>query len=672
MGIHKKIRELSPLVLYTFDRLETYVAFETGDGYCVNKTEYDFPVLEITNSYMYQKSKDTNSIVPALSEIENNTRYGAMSSGRAELLTLGVNNNLSVPPKYVFTINSSSTYGFADLTENADMYVNDTYSVHFQLSGKSIPGISTTSPYHLVPEYLNCQGAFGAYSKTELSGGFNSLGQVTSSVGYTLMTQDDILIVNQMYFGLCSYADIKIDTKYTEFVYPYPFYYGLNYNTNRLYEVFKLNEIVIYAQKYNEGISFFIYNTSTKRNIQVAVNENTIAMFTVVISDTTIKVYCNQYNYEFERGNKNINHQLHVGIKTEWLPRIVTINKIPTTVFESTSPNITVNADNIALYNREITLYEHTDLYYSNFKYITIFKIMGFTQLYDFATLYDVKTRYIEDNVSITNVMGGSSSLKVQSNNKYLPYVVRNDSTDFEYSFKCTKYASIQSGRNSSNGLVSMLGGGVKTLMFIFKTSDQQGMLFSNSLYESPISSNISILISYGYAEIWVGGLLRSRISEMANNEWHNVFIVFDSISNKTLFYIDQKEYYKHSGNALSSAGTTIFGNAIPGNNDLECDFALIGTSINTLDTESIDHCLNNSKVAYSARGQITLNNVAVGTNVFIYNRLTGQLIEKVKSELIDGTFVYTNRFPYTITVIVADSTLINGKSYIVDPVEIE
>lgn len=116
----------------------------------------------------------------------------------------------------------------------------------------------------------------------------------------------------------------------------------------------------------------------------------------------------------------------------------------------------------------------------------------------------------------------------------------------------------------------------------------------------------------------------------------------------------------------------TLFGNGIPGNNDLEVDFALIGVSSKQLLPQDIGVFIDASKFAYSAHGQITLNNIAVGTNVFIYNRHSGELIEKIQSDSADGTFTYVNRYPYTISVIVAGSTLLSGKSYIVDPIEIE
>ena len=169
--------------------------------------------------------------------------------------------------------------------------------------------------------------------------------------------------------------------------------------------------------------------------------------------------------------------------------------------------------------------------------------------------------------------------------------------------------------------------------------------------------------------EVWVADDLAVRISDIANNEWHTMFITFGST---TSFYIDKVLYYKHPGALINTGAMTLFGNGIPGNNDLEVDFALIGVSSKQLLPEDIGVFINASKVAYSAHGQITLNNIAVGTNVFIYNRHSGALIEKIQSDNADGTFTYVNRYPYTISVIVADSTLLSGKSYIVDPVEIE
>ena len=162
---------------------------------------------------------------------------------------------------------------------------------------------------------------------------------------------------------------------------------------------------------------------------------------------------------------------------------------------------------------------------------------------------------------------------------------------------------------------------------------------------------------------------LVSRISDISNNEWHEVFITF---GNNTNFYIDKTLYYSHPRSVVNTNAVTLFGNALPGNTDLECEYALIGFSSRYLSPEDLDVLTAASKVAYSAYGQITLNNIAVGTNIFIYNRYTGALIEKVQSDSADGTFSYINRYPYTISVVVTDSTLISGKTYIVDPVEIE
>ena len=56
---------------------------------------------------------------------------------------------------------------------------------------------------------------------------------------------------------------------------------------------------------------------------------------------------------------------------------------------------------------------------------------------------------------------------------------------------------------------------------------------------------------------------------------------------------------------------------------------------------------------------------------MYICNHDTGELIEKLITDDNTGNFTYTNRFPYSITIIATDKTLLQGKSYIVDPVEI-
>ena len=68
----------------------------------------------------------------------------------------------------------------------------------------------------------------------------------------------------------------------------------------------------------------------------------------------------------------------------------------------------------------------------------------------------------------------------------------------------------------------------------------------------------------------------------------------------------------------------------------------------------------------------MTLNNIAIGTPVFVYNRDTGELIERITTSSENGNFVYYNKTPNTLSIVVADSTLTQGSSYIVDPVELQ
>ena len=91
---------------------------------------------------------------------------------------------------------------------------------------------------------------------------------------------------------------------------------------------------------------------------------------------------------------------------------------------------------------------------------------------------------------------------------------------------------------------------------------------------------------------------------------------------------------------------------------------------------KSISHLnivnLKQNTTLYEARGQVTINNVQIGTKIFIYDRATGNLIDTLYSDDVNGVFKYVNRTPYVLTIIVTDSGYLNGRSYIVDPIEIK
>lgn len=706
MGIHKNIRDLNPLVLYTFDRLESYIDPDTGDGYCVNRTEYDFPPLMIRNSGLFFKDLKLKTLQPALSEVEQNTKYQSFSSGPPNYVSMGyTDKNLLPKPAYEYKLNNGSVYANANLYEQMSLISSNysPYTVFFQFAAtphatSSNGGASISAPYYRLSPTINTVAYAGHFSYFELSGVDNKLlgsydeDAVSIGFGYSSDTYEhNVLVPQRISFGMGSVANIKYTEGYLKendtIPYPYSMYYGESYTVNRSVKVFQFGHILIYATRSNNDtvtLSMYQYNATNNAAIASCKDGEILSIFLVVKPTnglnshvdvyvngryaTTVSVYS---SWNINDPSNYYTSKLHLGIESEWVEAKSNIKDLELgfTLYESISPNMTVKFDNVSIFNRAITLDEMQLIYYTNYNYISIFKLFGYNQLYDFSELYSPSSvRYIEDNTVLNNILGGTSYLTVQSHQDYLPYVVKNNATDIEYTFKCTKYCSLQSQRTSYGNPTSMVRSGTGTISFMFKTSDEHGILFANSLYERS-AYNFVLLLSYGYLEVWVADDLAVRISDIANNEWHTMFITFGST---TSFYIDKVLYYKHPGALINTGAMTLFGNGIPGNNDLEVDFALIGVSSKQLLPEDIGVFIDASKVAYSTRGQITLNNIAVGTNVFIYNRHSGALIEKIQSDSADGTFTYVNRYPYTISVIVADSTLLIGKSYIVDPVEIE
>lgn len=677
MGVHKNIRDLNPLALYTFDRTEAYVEIETNTGYCANRTEYDFPPLMIKNSGLFYKGYDLKVIQPALSEIEQNTKYQSFSTGIPQYITLGYTN--AKAKAFQYTLNNGSVYADADLTDQMDMILSGTsYTVSFQFSAAAHTNPADV-PMHRIVEEIASTSYMGSYSYANISGVDNKLlsSPVSLYNGYFLEETNNNNIDSINGFGFRSTFDLTytlaIDKTVGPLPYPYPMYYQETYNTNKIVLVFKFRNIKLYAQAMssdNESVALYIYQNNNNDSYYplIYTTSNEIYSLFFVVTNTNIKIYINN-NSPISLGiqpENQFDNTLHVGIKSEWQLSNKIDKALNLPLYESVAPLFNMKIDNLAIYNREIDRAELLNIFYSNYNYISIFKQFGYYQLYDFSTLYDSKaTRYIENQTVIPDVISNSSYLISQSNESALPYVIKNKANDYEYVFKCTKKSSLQT--NNHYYPVSMISG-EGTLSFLFKTADLHGILFANTLYEYNIN-NVILLMSYGYLEIWVANTLVARISDMSNNEWHEVFITFGAETN---FYIDKVLYYKHNISLVNTTAITLFGNGLPGNNDLECDFALIGVSSQILNPFDMDIFTQSAKIAYSAYGQITLNNIAVGTNIFIYNRYSGVLIEKIKSDSADGTFSYTNRYPYTISVIVTDSTLLSGKSYIVDPVEIE
>lgn len=699
MGIHKNIRDTNPLVLYTFDRTESYIG-DYNTGYSVNKTEFDFEPLMIKNSALFYKVDDMKTLQPALSDIEQTTRYHSFSSGPPTFITMGYTQSFGSYSAYMYTLNNGSVYADANLADQMPLVMNgnNSYSIFMQFSGYAHTGQSNNAPLYRILSDIRSTAYFGMWSTFELTQSIedffkDSNDSIVFGLGYNSQLDEDMVLQPvSTGFGYYSTSSVVTTPFYRKEVpslpYPYPMYYRVSYNTSRYFKVFEYGHIRLYGLRSGNNVALYMhgYTTSTTAINYIyitTVADTDIASLYFVIDNPnsatpTCKIYINGAlaNQNIQLFSRTSTSQLNpftsmltVGIKTEWIKSSVVDIEQGLDLYESISPNITVRFDNIAIYNRVLTNNEISTLYYSNYNYITIHRLFGYYQLYDFAGLYTPgPTRYLESGTQIPEVINNTSYLYISSDKNSLPYVVKNNAVDFEYIFKTQKNSLITTGKNAYGVPISMIRSNTGTLSFMFRTSDSDGIIFSNSHYHT-VDKNFTYIMSFGYLELWIAGNQVFRISDIANNEWHSIVITFE---NETSFYVNGRLYHTHPDKLIDVNAVTVIGNSMPGNNDIEADYALIGVTSRVLRPSDMEVFQELSRVTYSAHGQVTLNNIAVGTNVFIYNRHTGALIEKLVSDSSDGLFTYVNRYPYTISVVVTDSTLISGKSYIVDPVELE
>ena len=80
----KYLGSLNPILLYTFDRDTTYQLGESV--YYTNISDYDAPVMEVTDTHLFRDNPNAVTITPALSLTETMTRYKSFSSGNLSLM----------------------------------------------------------------------------------------------------------------------------------------------------------------------------------------------------------------------------------------------------------------------------------------------------------------------------------------------------------------------------------------------------------------------------------------------------------------------------------------------------------------------------------------------------------------------------------------------------------
>lgn len=650
--------------------------------------ETDYPPLQMKMSGIFYKNENQKILFTSLSTVEFSSNYNSFGTGKLEYFSAKAV-NLSGAQTFTFKTNICSAYAETDYVDYLpSIKENNIYSIFFQTSAQGDTSLTGTYPIFVGSNDISPVSSFGYFSWAKFEED-NILVPDSASFGYSMIDGSDMSLFPGSTFGYSCLSILTFNDFGTNNPYRLPRQLNWvdlpnsNYSSSAIPKIyFTFGNIVLYYREQNSSSYQLGVSTSTGINYfyTLGYDKNINLYLEVNSSANTLKIIINK---EVFVGNFNLPVNSNTNFKIGYESKLekVTLNTADQAaiVYDGhriNAPLMTVKYDNISIFKRALTSNELAKLYDLNINYIERYAEYGYTQLYDFGHLYSpLSTKYPENGESLINLMGPTSYLKVDENSssiENMSYVKRYIDTGKEFAFVCREKVALSSFRTydtvaNDNVPISMIRG-TGTLSFMFKTTDLNGLLFASTHYEYT-EKNISIFFRDGNIEIWVYDLLRVTVGGYVDGEFHNIHIVFDTSS--TRFYLNSVLYYNHPSNCVDVNMMTMFGNGLPGIRDLDCEYALIGFSTKLLTPTEMNQFISNSTL-YSARGQITLNNIAIGTNVFIYNRDSGALIEKLKTGDIDGTFTYVNRYPYTISVVATDNTLLNGRTYIVDPVEVQ
>ncbi len=681
-GIHQYIKDLDPILLYTFDPLHSFVDLDSCTGVYINITETEFPPLELKNSGIYFKESFLKFIMPSLSYIENNSTKKSFSTGYPK----SISGSFRLPNETFirnYSFNNGSLYATADLNESDNIsFVDSPYTIFFQLKLTNINQLSPMMPYLLDADLIITNCYFGIFSYFEFYNP-NLLNNSSSNnyfgfESYALLYDE---VINKQYFGYNVTADLQYNKFKTlnEIVFNMPqmVYIPDSYTlTEALYSSTGLDKNYFRFRGCELNLLYNSIRLNNNNSVVLDYDRIYNIFFECHPNNPIIEVYVDKRSVGIISKNWfNNNNILKIGFITKLTPGYIT--QAPD-AYQINSPSVNMHIDNFAIYPRYLTKPEKDRLYDINRDYPDRFAEYGYTQLYTFEHFHDSKSqRYIENETQIPNIYGQSYLYAYTSNTltvDALPYVYRQNDTEIEYAYHNSKYSCLGSKRNYYNFYDSFFRSESKTISFRFKTSDQSGALFTIG-YQEHRSFNIGLLMNGGSLEIRCGDILRTSLTGIANGEWHSVFIVYDSVDIHTRIkiYVDDEIYVNHVNGGENTPplhAEVKFGTNLPGLS-LECDYAMIGISEKSISHLNIVNLKQNTTL-YEARGQVTINNVQIGTKIFIYDRATGNLIDTLYSDDVNGVFKYVNRTPYVLTIIVTDSGYLNGRSYIVDPIEIK
>lgn len=692
LGIRSTIIDLNPECFYNFDTQYSFIDEVTSTGYYIDFSENDFPLLAINNKGLLYAKPNVNVMTPALSNLENGFAYKSFFSGTRDPIQISDPHTVSNT-----TINNTGIVCEADLSEYKNNFPETGYSLFFQIKAATDDQYST-DPYCLIyDELMSASIRCGFLSTSNLLINYGRFLENINSVSYGFESSfylnepiNNSIIKSNIGYGYESIAILDHDTQLIDLPRQW---YGINAaerkNINDFKPkdnpYFKFGDLSMYVNYRNDDTSILVFehkdNTFNIKTLSFVINKNDN-------NSIGINVLANNYNITLNgKSTSSLNvtlqslkslplalrdsiNDVKIGYKAEWKP----LTKQPA-IYENTNvvvkyplfPRHSVYIDNFATFNKPLNSAEHTKLYTSNLTIDERFAFYGFTSLYNFESYYNKRfTVYIPNDTLITNKYSGSvlyykgkshGTVNYNEDDLYIKYSIVLKNGGMLY----TKNRASYDYQNSGNyGLLTSSTG---TIMFKFKTNDTNGVLYNNMNRQGTYGVQLRF---DGYNLFcYINGIAVSAIGGYADNTWHTAFIIYGSKSTKIV--IDGTVIASTTTNSIDTSNRTIFGASMSGEYQLDCELALIATSVNMIEPE-IANLINDDLNFYYGSGIVTITNMPADAIVLIYDYSSGQLLDKINTN-VDGTFTYKNYYPFTISVIVVDKTGQVGEARILSPI---
>lgn len=660
MGFQAYVNGLSPIAYYTFDTNSTYINSDTGDGVYINSIDSSAPTLSLAYTSIIGNVQNLNPKRPSLIETEMGSYYRSFCTTiptTSQLYYIDSNKNMNY-----YTIGNYSANATGSSDEFQGMIDKDEITIYFQLQlGKVNDNIINGSPLvYYTKNIENPTSYFGMYSACSLQP-YDSDGNMivdpknpdnttkldSSSWDVTIPPKNCTgeIVNNDNTF--ITVGGINVATR------------SDNGSTVSIY----INGVYLCDQNFNDIVNYTLIYTKATQHIKAYANMNPINEINIIesVGSNDIQVGCNT-QYNFYKTDKDGN-----------------------SIYKLTHPKYVYTIDNFSIYDKRLQENDIYTLYIYTLLMLNRYKSCGFQNLYQFKDLYNDYTYYIMNKTSLYNYIGNTilyvasrPLLSTQTTTDTpLPYVsnIIDQTITFSYYIRLTKLSSLITTRDSNNPYwgnryditFPLIGGDKYTLSFYFRTTDLNGNLFSNTLYET-VNGNISLTLSSGNLVIYTDSIQRTTITSINDGEFHHIYITCDG--SKLYIYVDFQLYYSGiSTNIYNSM--CVFGDTVSGNNGLLMDISMVASSFTYIPIKTF-MLYSKTYLPYNANGKVTLNNVGIDSNIFVYNNDNGELLEKVNSSALNnGTFTYINNYPYTISIVVS-SRYNNQKTYIVSPINIK